>query len=486
MNANTNPAPAPAAHELVEELRPRVRGDLIVATDPGYDDARRVWNGMIDRHPLLVVRAGSAADIAPTLALAARHRLPIAVRGGGHSVAGNGTVDAGVVLDLAALNAVAVDPDTRTVRVQAGATLADLDAATAPFELAVPVGVISATGIAGLTLGGGIGWLTRAHGLSVDNLVSAEMITVTGETVRASATENAELFWGLRGGGGNFGVVTEFTFQAHPLSDPPITGNFVYPRQQWAAALAAYEHWTLDLPDQLTSILNFLTPPASMGLGTDPVLILGFVWAGGAGADERARAEQTIDRMRRAAPPPIEVTEPMPWTAWQSSADAFFPAGVRGYWKNTSFDSLSGDIGTSLLRRAEQQTWYGTAFDVHHLGGAIGRVPEDATPFPHRGARFWLNIYGFWSDPADDRERVAFVREFGTEMEALGTGGRYVNFLGEEPGADATAAALAVYGPDKLARLIALKRVYDPDNLLRLNHNIPVRTTAGGASQDTE
>jgi len=467
---------------LVEELRPAVTGDLIVAADPAYDDARRVWNGMIDRRPLLVVRARAEGDVAPTVAVARRYRLPLAVRGGGHNVAGNGTVDAGIVLDMSALNAVDVDPDTRTVRAQAGATMADIDRATEPHGLAVPLGVVSATGIAGLTLGGGVGWQTRAYGLTADNLVSAELITVAGDSVRASATENPDLFWGLRGGGGNFGVVSSFTFRANPLPALPVTGNFVYPRQQWATTLAAYDEWTRDLPDELTSILSVLVPPVAMGLGDEPLMLLGFAWTG----TDTEEAHRVIDRMRQAAPPELEVDEPVPWPAWQSAVDGMFPKGVRGYWRNTSFDRIDEAVIDAVVRRGTEQTWFGTGFDIHHMGGAFGRVAEDATPFPNRGARFWLNIYGFWTDPADDAERVAFVRGFGTEMEALGSGGRYVNFLGAEAGSDPVAQAIAVYGPAKLERLAALKRSYDPENLLRLNHNIPVTLHDGGATGDTD
>jgi len=463
---------------LLSQLRSRISGELIDRSDPRYDDARRVWNGMIDRRPLAVVRAGSADDVAPTLALALAQGLPIAVRGGGHNVAGNGTVDDGIVLDLAGLHGVQVDPVTRTVQVQAGATLAHIDNATAAHNLAVPVGVVSGTGIAGLTLGGGVGWLTRAHGLTVDNLVAAELVTVAGETIRASETENPELFWGLRGGGGNFGVVTSFTFSAHPLPERPFTGNFLYSQDRWAQTLAAYEEWTRDLPDELTTILTILVPPAGMQLGTDPLLMLGFAWASG----DTLRAEAIVDRMRRAAPPTIEAIEPVGWSDWQSSVDAFFPKGSRGYWKNTSFDSLDDEVRAVLARRGAEQSWVGTGFDIHHLGGAYGRVAEDATPFPNRAARFWLNIYGFWADPAEDAARMAFIRAFGREMEPLGTGGTYLNFLGEEPDADPSAQASRVYSQAKLRRLAALKGAYDPQNILRRNHNI----LPAGATGDSE
>jgi len=468
MNSQPDRTTDSTHRSLLSHLRTRISGELIDRADPRYDDARRVWNGMIDLRPLAVVRAGSVADVAPTLALAQAQGLPIAVRGGGHNVAGNGTVGDGIVLDLSGLHGVQVDPAARTVRVQAGATLAHIDSATAPYNLAVPVGVVSATGIAGLTLGGGVGWLTRAHGLTADNLIAAEVVTVSGDTVHASETENAELFWGLRGGGGNFGVVTAFTFRAHPLPERPFTGNFLYSRERWAQALAAYEEWTRDLPDELTSILTILVPPEGMQLGADPLLMLGFAWAS---ADTR-RAEEIVDRMRRAAPPTIEAVEPVSWSAWQSSVDAFFPKGSRGYWKNTSFDRLDDEVRAVLARRGAEQSWVGTGFDIHHLGGAYGRVAEDATPFPSRAARFWLNIYGFWGDPAEDAARMAFIRAFGAEMEPLGTGGTYLNFLGEEPDADPSVQARRVYSDAKLRRLAALKGEYDPENILRRNHNI--------------
>jgi FAD/FMN-containing dehydrogenase len=468
MSATPDPDIDSTHRSLLSRLRTTITGDLIDRSHPDYDDARRVWNGMIDRRPIAVVRAASVADIAPTLALAAEQNLPLAVRGGGHNVAGNGTVDDGLVLDLAGLNQVHVDADARTVRVAAGATLAQLDRATEPANLAVPVGVVSNTGIAGLTLGGGVGWLTRAYGLTVDNLLSAQVVTVAGETVTASASENPDLFWGLRGGGGNFGVVTEFTFRAHPIPSRPFAGTFGYPAAQWANALAAYETWTNDLPDELTSVLTFTVPPPVLGLGTEPVLLVGFVWA----TADIDRGQEVVDRLRRAAPPPFEDTTPVSWPDTQSSVDAIFPKGARGYWRNSSFDRLDPDVTAALMRRAAEQTWVGTGFDIHHLGGAFGRVPEEATPFPSRAARYWLNIYGFWADAGDDAARMDFIRAFGAEVEPLGSGGRYVNFLGEERDADPVREAQEVYGRAKLDRLARLKRDYDPQNLLRRNHNI--------------
>jgi FAD/FMN-containing dehydrogenase len=373
------------------------------------------------------------------------------------------------VLDLGGLREVSVDPAGGTVRVQPGATLADLDRATAPHGLAVPTGVVSSTGVAGLTLGGGFGWLTRPNGLGADNLVSMELVTADGATVTASDSENPELFWGLRGGGGNFGVVSSFTFRARPLPAEVFSGNLVYyGPEHWTIALEAWEEWTRDLPDEMTSIVSVLVPPPSWELGEEPALVIGFCWA----SEDFEAGERTVEALRQAAPPDVAAVEPAAWVQWQSAVDELFPKGVRAYWKNTSFDRLDDEVIAIILARAAEQTWHGTGFDIHHLGGAYGRVPEDATPFPNRAARFWLNIYGFWNDAADDAARINFVRGFATDMRPFATGGQYINFMGAEPGQDPRSLAVSVYGPEKLERLIALKRSYDPENVFRLNHNI--------------
>jgi FAD/FMN-containing dehydrogenase len=459
-------------------LRGEVAGTILEPTDAGYEDARRVWNGMIDRRPVAIVRAADIADIAPTVRRAIELDVPLAIRGGGHNVAGNGTVDGGIVLDLGGLTAVEVDPSTRRVRVEPGATLAHVDRATERHALAVPIGVVSGTGLAGLTLGGGIGWLTRAHGLTVDNLLEAEVVTAAGERVVASATKHEDLFWALRGGGGNFGVVSSFTFQAHPLGPEILSGNFVYGAARWRAALRGWARWAETAPDGMTSIVTFVVPPPELELGTEPLMLLGWVWA----SADRAAGEATVAALVVAAPPDQTFADPMPWTSWQSQADGLFPKGVRAYWKNTSFDRLDEATIDVIVRRAVEQTWRGTAFDIHHMGGAFGRVGESATPFPSRSAGYWLNVYGFWPDVADDAARIAFVRGFADDMAPHGSGGRYVNFLGLEgdglgSGSDVTAAAttaaLGVYGPEKLRRLMDVKRRYDPDNVFRLNHNIP-------------
>jgi FAD/FMN-containing dehydrogenase len=453
----------------IKDLLGLVAGTVVTAGDAGFDSARAVWNAMIDRRPLAVVRAAGVSDIAPTIAFARQRGLDLAIRGGGHNVAGNGTVDDGIVLDLGGLTGISVDTKGRTVRVEAGATLKDIDAATEPYGLVVPIGVVSGTGIAGLTLGGGVGWLTRLHGLTADNLVAIELVTADGKMLTASEVENPELFWALRGGGGNFGAVTAFIFRAYPLGPQVYCGNLVYGTGKWRQVWAALGEWTRNLPDAMTTITTTLTPPPVMQMGDQPLLLVGFAWA----SRDQAAGEALVQRLRESAPPDAEQVGAMRWTEWQSAVDPLVPKGVRAYWRNTSFDRLDDEVIDVLVRRGEEQDWIGTAFDVHHLGGAFGRVPEDATPFPNRNARFWLNVYGFWTDAADDDARVAFVRGMSADMEPFATGGEYVNFQGHEQAGHRALDPEVVFGPAKYRRLVAVKRQYDPKNIFHVNHNIP-------------
>jgi FAD/FMN-containing dehydrogenase len=468
MKTTDDPATeGPTAHDLAASLRPAVQGRIIVPDYAEYDEARRVWNGMIDKRPRVIVQAACTDDVAPTIALARSTGLPVAIRGGGHNVAGNGSVDDGIVLDLGQLDAVEVDPGTRLVRVGAGAKLADIDRATEPHALAVPIGVVSGTGVAGLTLGGGVGWLTRPYGLTIDNLVSADVVLATGEHVRASATEHPDLFWGLRGGGGNFGVVTSFTFRAHPLDPDVFAGTLIYELPRWTEALDAYVEWTRDLADEMTTLITYMVPPPDWELGDRVLMLLGFAWAGA----DRAEGRAVIDRLQGASPPDIAVLDPTRWITFQSGFDSAMPTGSRAWWRNASFDRLDGAMIETLVEHCGAQTRVGTAADLHHMGGAYGRIGEDETPFPTRSSQYWLNVYGFWPDADDDQAGIAWVKGFSGAMDSYAMAGRYVNFLGHDEG-DANAKALAAYGPDKLARLVALKRRYDPDNLFRINHNI--------------
>jgi FAD/FMN-containing dehydrogenase len=451
----------------VERLRAAVQGQVLAPGDAAYEEARRVWNGMIDKRPGVIVRASGVEDVAPTIAVARETGLPLAIRGGGHNVAGNGTVDGGIVLDLGGMTSVEVDREAREVRVGAGATLGDIDRATEPYGLVVPIGVVSGTGVAGLTLGGGIGWLTRTYGLTLDNLVSADVVLANGELVRASDHEHPDLFWGLRGGGGNFGVVTSFTFRAYPLGPEVFAGSLIYERERWADALRAYVAWTAGVPDEITTLITFMVPPVDWELGDRVLMFLGFAWAGA----DRGAGEAVVDRLRAACPPDVAVLDPTRWLTFQSAFDSAMPKGVRAYWRNASFERLDVAIDT-LVEHCGAQAWVGTAADLHHMGGAFGRVPEDATAFPNRAAQFWLNIYGFWTEPADDPARIAWVKGFSEAMRPHAMTGQYVNFLGHDED-DARRKALEAYGPAKLERLMDLKRRYDPENLFRINHNIP-------------
>lgn len=453
----------------VEELRARLAGEAILPDDATYDEARSIWNSMHDRRPALIVRPRRTEDVVEAVKFARRHDVPVAVRGGGHSVAGYGTVDDGLVIDHALRRGVEVDVDRRIVRAEPGATLADLDSATQKHGLAVPVGVISATGIAGLTLGGGVGWLTRAHGLTADNLLGAEVVTADGMVVRASETDEPELLWGLRGGGGNFGVVTGFEFRAYQLGPSIHGGNLIYGRPKWTDALRAFRDWTPSVPDELTAIVTFLAPPPSWDLGDQTLMFIGFAWAGTDGEEMK----RVIAPLRRAVAADVEVLEPTTWLAWQSAADELFPKGVRAYWKNAALDELSDGAIAAVARGADAIAPRKVGIDIHHMGGAFARVAEDATPFPNRAARYWVNCYGVWESADGDATGREWARWTHAQLRPYAAAGEYVNFLGTAPGdADAASAALAAYGQTKLTRLRALKRRWDPDNVFRLNHNI--------------
>lgn len=468
MSTHNMQTDSPETTAVVKKLASALSGELITPDDSRYHNARTVWNGMINVFPQAVIRAGSESDIDLVLEAARAADLPLAVRGGGHNVAGHGTVAGGLVLDLSQLRAVEVDAERQLVTVEAGATLSDVDHATAPHQLAVPMGVISATGIAGLTLGGGVGWLTRSCGLTLDNLASARVVTASGEHLHASPEENPDLFWGLRGGGGNFGVVSSFTFHARSLSSPVMAGNFFYQPAHWRDALVSFEQWTQSLPEEMTPIISILVLPPEFDMGEDPWLIVGFVWA----SEDHTAGSKLIQELRESAPPDSEDVNPISWIEWQSSLDSMFPKGSRGYWKNVSFSRMDREVVNVLVDIASEVTWYGTGIDIHCLGGAFGRVGEDDTAFPNRSARFWLNIYGFWTSPDEDERLTAFAREAHLRMQPFAEQGQYVNFLGAEAGHDMTQAARQAYGLRTYDRLKGLKNTYDPHNLFRLNHNI--------------
>ena len=325
----------------------------------------------------------------------------------------------------------------------------------------MPVGVVSNTGIAGLTLGGGVGWLTRPYGLTIDNLVSAEVVLATGVLVGASGSENPDLFWGIRGGGGNFGVVTSFTFRAHRLDTEVFAGSLIYERPRWTEALTAFVAWTAGLPDELTTLITFMVPPTDWELGDRVLMLLGFAWAGA----DRAEGEAIIGRLRAACPPDVAVVDPTRWLTFQSAFDGALPNGVRAYWRNASFDRIDRPMIDTLVNTAGADVVRDCRRPPSTLGGAYGRVAEDDTAFPSRSAEFWLNIYGFCRTPTTTPHGSPGQGLFGRDAPV-----RHDRPVRQFPGrgdADTHHKALAVYGPEKLARLTALKRRYDPENLFQ-------------------
>ncbi len=468
--------PSGAADGLAREARramgDRFGGAIVGPAHADYDTARRVWNGMIDRYPALIVRCAETADVAAAVRFAVDRGLPVAVRGGGHNVAGNATCDNGLVIDLSPMKRITVDREARIARAEPGLTWREFDAAAAQAGLATTGGLVSSTGIAGFTLGGGIGWLMRRYGLTCDNLLSAELVTVDGEPVTASERTNADLFWGLRGGGGNFGIVTEFSYRLHPVTSV-FGGLVLHEASRAAEVLAFFRGFVAAAPDKLTALAAFLTaPPAPFvpaELQGKPAVALVVCYAG-----DLAEGEQIVAPLRRFGPPRADVIGPLPYPALQQMFDASAPAGLRNYWKSGYLRALDDGALETIVAHATQAPSPLTQVHVHQMGGAVGRVAPDATAFVHRRAPFVLNIVGTWAEPAADDANLMWVRDFWSAIEPA-TEGVYVNFLGEE-GEERVRAA---YSPGVYERLVALKDRYDSGNVLRFNQN--VRPSRGAA-----
>lgn len=423
---------------------------------------------MIDRRPALIVCCATVEDVRVGLAFAREHDLPVAVRGGGHNVAGFGTCDGGVVLDLSPMKGIAVDPEARTARVEAGCLLSDLDRATQVYGLAVPAGQISHTGIAGLTLGGGLGWLMRQHGLTVDNLLAVELVSAEGEPLRASAAENADLFWAVRGGGGNFGVVVAFEYRLHRVGPTVLGGLLVYPIAQAREVLRHVRGVMAAATDELGLVATVTTaPPAAPfpeALWGRPVLALGLCFAGKIAAGERVVAP-----LRAFGAPALDLVGPMPYVALQAMSDPAAPHG-RHYWEKAGYLAALPDAAIdAFLARTAVPTSPFCGVQLQAMGGAVARVAEGATAFAHRDAPWMFTAVGAWSgDDPEAGRHIGWARGFAEALAPWSTGGVYVNALGEE-GADRVRAA---YPPATYARLAAIKATYDPGNVFRLNQNI--------------
>jgi FAD/FMN-containing dehydrogenase len=450
----------------LDELRAQMRGDVLTHGDAGYDDARKVYNGSIDRYPAAVARCFNAADVSAAISYAREQGLEIAVRGGGHSGAGHGTVEGGLLIDLSPQRWVRVDPDTRLVQVGGGCDLGDIDHATHPYGLAVPFGTFSITGIGGLALGGGLGHLTRKHGLTIDNMVEADVVLADGSIVKASEEQNPELFWAIRGGGGNFGVVTAFTFQAHPVATV-LAGPMFWPLERTQEVMRFWADFLVDAPDELTGLFAWLTIPAvplfPETLHNEKVCAIVWCWTGAAEELDAALAPA------RALEPMLDGVGPIPLPVLNSLFDPLYPPGMPQYWRADFIDELTDE---AVAKYAEVGPSYPTPMTQLHLypiDGAAARVPSDTTAWSYRGSRWASVLFSVSPDPADApamREWVVGAWEALHPYSAKG-GGAYVNFMMDE-GEERVQAS---YGSN-YERLARVKAQYDPENVFHLNQNI--------------
>ncbi len=457
--------------ERLTELRGTFRGEVVVPGDAGYDEARVGFNALFDRRPGMIVRCTGTADVIDAVGLAAGEGLQIAVRGGGHSIAGHSSPEGGLLVDLSAMRGVWVDPASSTVTAQAGATWGDVDRETQAFGLAVPGGIISTTGVAGLTLGGGLGWLHRKYGLACDSLRSVQMVTADGRLVRASADEEPGLFWALRGGGGNFGVVTTMEFAAHPVGPMIFQAAPIYPMADAADVLRRWAAWTRRVPDEVTTRALFWTFPDAEALppeirGRDS-LILAAIHSGSAQEGERV-----LQPLREMGSPLFDLSAAAPYRMAQAGFDAFFQKGtMRSYWKSLYLDDIDDAAVDLIVRRAMSRPHPLTLIHIPLMGGQTSRIAPDGTAFGDRSAPYMLSVDGNWLDPADDAAATAWTRGMIAEAAALPSArGLYLNFSGDEV-LDGEARA-AAFG-DNLRRLTELKDRFDPANLFRLNNNVP-------------
>ena len=453
----------------LDGLADHLAGRLIREGESDYDQVRTLWNGMTRRRPAAIVRCTTTDDVSAVVRFAAERDLLLAVRGGGHNVAGTAGVDGGIVVDLSDMNAVEVDPAVRRARADGGATFADLDAATQEHGLATPGGVVSQTGIGGLTLSGGIGWLRRKHGLTCDNLVAATLVAADGTVRRVDEQSDPDLLWGLRGGGGNFGVVTEFTYQLHPVGPEVFAAIVVHDAERAEEVLRAYRDWTADLPDEVSSIVECGSVPAGEDFPREhwgePCVILA-----ACAATDPASAEALVQPLRDLDDPIADLSGPVPYVELQQLFDADYPDGRRYYWRSLHLPGLSDEVIGRTIEWLHSRPSPLTTLDLWHHGGAMSRVAPDATAYGDRSAPFLLGIEANWTDPADDDTNVAWTRACVGAFERLSTGREYLNFPGFLEDGEQTLRA--AHGEANYARLRELKRRLDPDNLFRLHQNI--------------
>jgi len=452
--------------EAIKQLKSKVRGEVLLPSDPGYDEARTIWNAMIDRRPGVIVRCAGAQDVVQAVRSAREHGLTLAVRGGGHNIAGNAVCDDGLMIDLTPMKSVRVDRARRTARMGPGVTLGEFDREAQAFGLATPLGINSTTGVAGLTLGGGFGWLSRRFGLTIDNLTSADVVTAAGELVKASAAENSDLFWAIRGGGGNFGVVTSFEFRLHEVGPEVLSGLIVHPLDAARDVLRFYRDFITSTPEEFVCwfVLRKAPPLPFLPVDWHGKEILGLAVCYSGKIDEGERVAKPLRTFGR---PLADVIAPTPFTAWQTVLDPLLTLGMRNYWKSHDFRELSDGLIDVFVDHARRIPDPQTEIAFAQLGGAVSRVPLEATAYTHRDAQFVLNVHGRWEDPAKDAKCIGWARELFRAAAPFATGGVYVNFLTQ----DEPDRVRAAYGAN-YDRLVGLKKKYDPENLFRVNQNI--------------
>lgn len=453
------------ADTLIEEFKSKLLGRLLRAGDPGYDEARTLWNGMIDRKPALIARCAGTADVITGVKFAREHNLLVSVKGAGHNIAGMASSNGSLMIDLSLMNSVRVDPGTRTADVGPGTTLRTLDHETQAFGMATPVGINSTTGIAGLTLGGGFGWLSRSLGLTVDNLLSADVVTAEGKLVKASQTENSDLFWGLRGGGGNFGIVTSFQFRLHPVGPEVLSGLIVHPFSDASNVFRHYKKFVATAPEKLTCWCVLRKAPPLPFLPAEvhgkEIFIIALLYAG-----DMKEGEKLLEPLRKFGKPIADVVSPHQFVGFQQAFDPLLTPGARNYWKSHNFTELSDGAMDMFIDYAGKLPSPASEIFIAHLGGAINRVPKDATAYPHRDANFVMNVHTRWEDPSMDAQCIGWAREFFDATAKFATGGVYVNFISD--GEERVPSAFS----GNYDRLAKLKKKYDPTNFFRTNQNI--------------
>jgi hypothetical protein len=442
--------------DRVEVFRTGLQGEVIRPGDLAYDKARRIWNAIIDKRPGIIARCSGVADVVDAVNFARENELLVAVRGGGHNVGGRALCDEGMVIDLSRMKGILVDAKNHTARVQAGATLGDVDRETHLYGLAVPTGVVSATGIAGLTLGGGVGWLVRKYGLTCDNLLSCDIVTAEGKLLTASAKDNGDLFWALRGGGGNFGVVTSFEYRLHPVSTV-LGGMIVYPRGQALQVMRFYRSFTQSAPEELAAYAGLLYTPD----GTPAVAVVACY------CGDLAEGERVLKPLRELGSPLLDAIRPIPFPQMQSLLDGAFPAGNQNYWKSTFLRELSDEAIGILVEHANRATSKLTTVVIEYYGGAASRVGVSETAFAHRAAQYDIGILTQWMDPGESQRHIEWTRGLADALRPYSSGAYLLNFLHEE-GDDTIRAAFG----ENYGRLVEVKNKYDPTNFFCLNQNI--------------